>query len=34
MDSGMVGKFIPIVLSFVQAKGGGGVKDLLEKVLK
>ncbi len=34
LDSSMVGKFIPIVLSFVQEKGGSGVKDLLEKVLK
>jgi Protein of unknown function VcgC/VcgE (DUF2780) len=34
LDSGMVGKFIPIILSFVQGKGGSGVKDLLEKVLK
>lgn len=34
MDSNMVGRFIPIVLSFVQAKGGGGVKDILEKVLQ
>ena len=34
LDSSMVGKFIPIVLSFVQEKGGIGAKDLLEKVLK
>ena len=34
LDSGMVGKFIPIILSFVEGKGGSGVKDLLEKVLK
>ena len=34
LDSGMVGKFIPIILSFVQEKGGSGVKELLEKVLK
>ena len=34
LDSGMLGKFIPIILSFVQEKGGSGVKDLLEKVLK
>jgi hypothetical protein len=33
LDSGMVGKFIPIILSFVQEKGGSGVKDVLEKVL-
>jgi hypothetical protein len=34
MDSGMIGKFIPIILSFVQSKGGEGVKALLEKALK
>ncbi|HEY7745588.1 MAG TPA: DUF2780 domain-containing protein [Desulfuromonadales bacterium] len=34
MDSGMVGKFIPVVLSFAQAKGGGGVREILEKVFK
>ena len=34
MDSGMIGKFIPIILSFVQSKGGDTVKALLEKVLK
>jgi len=34
MDSGMIGKFIPIILSFAQSKGGGVVKGLLEKVLK
>ena len=34
MDQGMVSKFIPIVLSFVQGQGGDGVKDLLAQVLK
>jgi hypothetical protein len=34
LDSGMVGKFIPIVLSFVQLKGGDAAKGALEKVLK
>ena len=34
LDSGMVGKFIPVVMSFVQSKGGDTVKNLLEKVLK
>jgi hypothetical protein len=34
LDSGMIGKFLPIILSFVQSKGGGGVKTILEKVLK
>jgi len=32
MDPGMVGKFVPVVLSFFQAKGGEGVKALLAKV--
>ena len=30
----MVGKFIPIVLSFVQSQGGDSLKGLLETVLK
>jgi len=34
LDSGMVGKFIPVIMSFVQSKGGGTVKTILEKVLK
>ena len=34
MDSGLVAQFIPIVLSFVQSKGGGLAKNLLEKALK
>lgn len=33
LDSGMVGKFIPVVVSFVQSKGGDTVKSMLEKVL-
>jgi hypothetical protein len=33
LDSGMVAKFLPIVLSFVQSQGGDGVRDLLAKVL-
>ena len=33
LDSGMVGKFIPIVMSFVQSKGGDTVKSILDKVL-
>lgn len=33
LSSDMVGKFVPIVLSFVQSKGGDGVKGLLEKAL-
>lgn len=34
LDSSMVGKFVPIILQFVQGKGGDGVKSLLEKVIK
>ena len=34
LDSGMVTKFIPVILSFVQSKGGDAVKGLLEKALK
>jgi hypothetical protein len=34
LDSGMIGKFIPIVLSYVQGTGGSGVKQLLEKALQ
>jgi hypothetical protein len=34
LDAGMIGKFLPVILSFVQSKGGDGVKGILEKVLK
>ena len=34
MNGGMIGKFIPVILSFVQGKGGDGVKGILEKALK
>lgn len=34
MDSGMVGRFIPVVMSFVESKGGDTVRNILEKVLK
>lgn len=34
MGGDMVGKFISIVLSFVQSKGGGGVRAVLENALK
>ncbi len=33
LSSDMIGKFAPIVLSFVQNQGGDGLKGLLEKVL-
>jgi len=34
MDSGMIGKFLPIILSFAQSKGGDMVKNLLAGALK
>ena len=34
LDNGMIGKFIPIILSFVQSKGGDVARALLEKALK
>jgi hypothetical protein len=33
LSSDMVGKFVPIVLSFVQNQGGDSMKGLLEKVM-
>jgi hypothetical protein len=34
LDSGLAGQFIPIILSFVQSKGGDMVKNILEKAFK
>ncbi len=34
LDSDMIGKFVPILLSFAQSKGGDGIKNLLAGVLK
>ncbi len=34
LDGDMIGKFLPIILSFVQSKGGDTVKNLLAGVLK
>jgi len=34
LDSSMIGKFLPVILSFVQSKGGDGVKSILEKALR
>ncbi len=34
MDTGMVTKFVPVILSFVKGKAGSGAMDLLAKVLK
>jgi len=33
LDSSMVERFVPIVLSFVQAKGGDTTRNILEKLL-
>lgn len=34
LDSNMVSKFVPVILSFVQTKGGAAVKNLLAGALK
>ena len=34
LDSGMIGKFIPIILAFAESQGGDVVKSLLQKALK
>jgi hypothetical protein len=34
LDTGMISKFIPLILSFAESKGGGAVKGLLEQALK
>jgi len=34
LSGDMIGKFIPIILSFVGNKGGTGIQAILEKVLK
>jgi hypothetical protein len=34
LESDMVGKFIPVILNYVQSKGGDSVKNLLGNVLK
>ena len=34
LSTDMIGKFLPIVLGFVQSKGGDAAKGLLERVLK
>ncbi len=34
LDAGMIQKFVPTILSFIQSKGGDSVKGLLENVLK
>jgi len=34
LDADMIGKFVPIILSFVQQKGGKDIGDLLAKAFK
>ena len=34
LNAGMIGKFVPIILSFVQQKGGNELGDLLAKAFK
>lgn len=34
MSSDVISKFIPIIMSFVQSKGGDAVKGILEKAMK
>jgi hypothetical protein len=34
LNPGMATKFIPIILSFTQSKGGDGIKDILAGVLQ
>lgn len=33
LDSGMIGKFVPIILEYAQGKGGGAVSSILKSVL-
>lgn len=34
LDSSMISKFVPIILSFVKQQGGEGVMNILQKVLQ
>jgi len=34
LDSGMIGKFVPVVLSFIQDKGGEGLAGIVANVLQ
>ena len=34
LDPGMIGKFVPVIMSFVQSKGGPEIVKLLSTVLK
>ncbi len=33
LDAGMIGKFVPVLLSFLQSKGGDGLSSLVAGVL-
>jgi hypothetical protein len=33
LEGDMISKFVPVILSFVQSKGGDALKELLEKAL-
>jgi hypothetical protein len=34
LDAGMIGKFVPILLSYLQSKGGGDLSALVGRVLQ
>jgi hypothetical protein len=34
LDAGMIGKFVPILLSFIESKGGEGLAQIVAKVLE
>jgi len=34
LDAGMIGKFVPILLTFLQSKGGDGLSSMVSKVLQ
>lgn len=34
LDAGMIGRFVPVLLSFLQSKGGGELASLAGRVLQ
>ena len=34
LDAGMIGKFVPVLLSYLQSQGGGDLAALVQKVLQ
>jgi hypothetical protein len=34
LDAGMIGKFVPVLLSYLQSKGGGDLASLVGRVLQ